>query len=209
SILPTIHRGRVVTPVRMISNDECEVFGRIQKITDDGIPGECFTFSITGVKNKRVILLPNDSVTFSVAIGLDYSRRAVNIILENETRKGKVDTVKGQFGFIDFACEENKKIFFHNSEIESGIDLRAGDEVEFYAQYNLKSGKPCASRLRRVNNLQRPDRLITKLKSINFDENTRQKLVIIRQPRNADEKSKGFTSVRSERAPGVLIKAQN
>ncbi|CAF5169767.1 unnamed protein product, partial [Rotaria magnacalcarata] len=111
-----------------------------QKITDDGIPGECFTFSITGVKNKRVILLPNDSVTFSVAIGQDYSRRAVNIILENETRKGKVDTVKGQFGFIDFACEENKKIFFHNSEIESGIDLRAGDEVEFYAQYNLKSG---------------------------------------------------------------------
>ncbi|CAF3428799.1 unnamed protein product [Rotaria socialis] len=209
SILPTIHCGRVVTPVRMISNDECEVFGRIQKIADDGIPGECFTFSITGVKNKRVILLPNDSVTFSVAVGLDYSRRAVNIILENETRKGKVDTVKGQFGFIDFACEENKKIFFHNSEIESGIDLRAGDEVEFYAQYNLKSGKPCASRLRRVNNLQRPDRLITKLKSINFDENTRQKLVIIRQPRNADEKSKGFTSVRSERAPGVLIKAQN
>lgn len=58
-------------------------------------------------------------------------------------------------------------------------------------------------------NLQRPDRLITKLKSINFDENTRQKLVIVRQPRNADEKSKGFTSTRVERSPGVLIKAQN
>ena len=80
----------------MITNDECEVLGRIQKITDEGIPGECYTFSITGVKNKRVILLPNDSVTFSVAVGLDYSTRAVNIVLENETRKGKVDTVKGQ-----------------------------------------------------------------------------------------------------------------
>ena len=57
--------------------------------------------------------------------------------------------------------------------------------------------------------LQRPDRLITKLKSINFDENTRQKLVIVRQPRNVDEKSKGFTSARVERSPGVLIKAQN
>ncbi|CAF4269671.1 unnamed protein product, partial [Adineta steineri] len=107
------------------------------------------------------------------------------------------------------ACEENKKIFFHNSEIEGGFELRAGDEVEFYAQYNLKSGKPCASKLRRINNLQRPDRLITKLKSINFDENTRQKLVIVRQPRNADEKSKGFTSARIERAPGTLIKSQN
>ncbi|CAF1266558.1 unnamed protein product [Adineta steineri] len=209
SILPTVHRGRVVSPVRMITNDDCEVLGRIQKIADDGIPGECYTFSITGIKNKRVILLPNDPVTFSVAVGLDYSKRAMNIVLENETRKGKVDTVKGQFGFIDFACEENKKIFFHNSEIEGGFELRAGDEVEFYAQYNLKSGKPCASKLRRINNLQRPDRLITKLKSINFDENTRQKLVIVRQPRNADEKSKGFTSARIERAPGTLIKSQN
>lgn len=60
-----------------------------------------------------------------------------------------------------------------------------------------------------LSNLQRPDRLITKLKSINFDENTRQKLVIVRQPRNADEKSKGFTSARVERAPGTLLKAQN
>lgn len=58
-------------------------------------------------------------------------------------------------------------------------------------------------------NLQRPDRLITKLKSINFDENKGQKLIIVRQPRNAEEKSKGFTHARVERAPGVLIKSQN
>lgn len=150
----------------MVSSDECEILGRIQKLSDEGIPGECYTFSITGIKNKRVILLPNDPVTFSVAVGRDYSTRAVNIVLESEARKGKVDTVKGQvgqtlvrhcqamsflkFGFIDFACEENKKIFFHNSEIEGGFELRAGDEVEFYAQYNVKSGKPCASKLRRI-----------------------------------------------------------
>lgn len=80
----------------MISNDECEILGRIQKLTDDGIPGECYMYSITGVKNKRVILLPNDSVTFAVAVGLNYTKRAVNIVLENEIRKGKVETVKGQ-----------------------------------------------------------------------------------------------------------------
>ena len=84
----------------MMSNDECEILGRIQKITDEGIPGECYTFSITGVKNKRVILLPNDSVTFSIAIGHDFSKRAVNIILENQIRKGKVDSVKGQVEFF-------------------------------------------------------------------------------------------------------------
>ncbi|CAF3081035.1 unnamed protein product [Rotaria socialis] len=206
SVLPTVYRGRVVSPVRMITNDDCEILGRIQKLTADGNPGECFTYSITGAKNKRVILLPNDAVTFSVAVGLDYSQRAANIVLENEIRKGKIDTVKGQFGFIDFACEENKKIFFHNSEVDGGVELRPGDEVEFYAQYNLKSGKPCASKLRRINTLQRPDRLITKLRSVNFDENKRQKLIIIRQPRNADEKSKGFTSIRVERAPGVLTR---
>ena len=60
----------------------------------------------------------------------------------------------------------------------------------------------------RFSNLQRPDRLITKLKSINFDENKGQKLIIVRQPRNADEKSKGFTHARVERAPGVLMKSQ-
>jgi hypothetical protein len=80
----------------MLLNDECEILGRIQKLKDDGVPGECYTFSITGVKNKRVILLPNDSVTFSVAVGFDYSTRAVNIVLDNEVRKGKVDAVKGQ-----------------------------------------------------------------------------------------------------------------
>ncbi|CAF0776592.1 unnamed protein product [Adineta steineri] len=206
SILPTTYRGRVLSPIRLTNTDECEILGRIQKLTDDGTPGEFYTYSITGVKNKRMILLPNDLVTFSIAVGRDYSKRAVNIILENEMRKGKIDTVKGQFGFIDFACEENKKIFFHNSEVDGGFELRAGDEVEFYAQYNQKTGKPCASKLRRTNNLQRPDRLITKLKTVNIDENKGQKLVIVRQPRNADEKSKGFNNNRIERAPGVLIK---
>ena len=80
----------------MLTNDECAILGRIQKLTDEGIPGECYTYSITGVKNKRVILLPNDSVTFSVAVGPNYAKRAVNVVLENETRKGKVETVKGQ-----------------------------------------------------------------------------------------------------------------
>jgi hypothetical protein len=86
----------------MITNDECEIVGRIQKLTDEGNPGECYPYSITGVKNKRVILLPNDSVTFSVAVELNYSKRAVNIVLENEIRKGKIDTIKGQVVIQNF-----------------------------------------------------------------------------------------------------------
>lgn len=82
----------------MITSDKCEILGRIQKLTDDGIPGECYTYSITGVKNKQVILLPNDLVKFSIAVGFNYTKRAVNIVLENEIRKGKIDTVKGQVG---------------------------------------------------------------------------------------------------------------
>lgn len=57
--------------------------------------------------------------------------------------------------------------------------------------------------------LQRPDRLISKLKSMNVDPNKGQKLIIVRQPRNADEKSKGFTYFRIEREPGVLVKNCN
>lgn len=82
--------------MRLTSNDECEILGRIQKVADDGTPGECYAYSITGVKNKRVILFPNDSVTFAVAVGRDYTQRAVKITLESDVRKGKIDTLKGQ-----------------------------------------------------------------------------------------------------------------
>ena len=112
SILPTVHHGRVVSPVRMISSDDCEILGRIQKLSEDGTPAECYIYSITGVKNKRTILLPNDLVTFSVAVGTNYSTRAVNIVLENETRKGKIETVKGQVTDFVLLKTKNQKIFF-------------------------------------------------------------------------------------------------
>ena len=44
---------------------------------------------------------------------------------------------------------------------------------------------------------------------MNVDPNKGQKLIIVRQPRNADEKSKGFTHLRIEREPGVLVKNSN
>ncbi|CAF0830573.1 unnamed protein product [Didymodactylos carnosus] len=34
STLPTTYHGRVVSPVRMLNNEECEVLGKIQKVTD-------------------------------------------------------------------------------------------------------------------------------------------------------------------------------
>ena len=90
----------------MISNDECELLGRIQKVNEDGVPGECYTYSITGVKKKRVVLLPNDTVTFSVAVGRDQSTRAINIVLKNEVRKGKIDIIKGQVHLFERVRDE-------------------------------------------------------------------------------------------------------
>lgn len=43
-----------------------------------------------------------------------------------------VDSIKGQFGFLDYEVEEGKKLFFHMSEVQgNSFNLYPGDTVEF------------------------------------------------------------------------------
>lgn len=43
-----------------------------------------------------------------------------------------VDSIKGQFGFLDYEVDEGKKLFFHMSEVQgSSYSLYPGDNVEF------------------------------------------------------------------------------
>jgi len=72
------------------------------------------------------------------------------------------------------SASQNLHVNFYHSKIDDDFKLHVGDEVEFYAQYNSITGKRYANKLCRINNLQRSERLITKLKTINFDENVRQ-----------------------------------
>lgn len=106
-----------------------------------------------------------------------------------------MDSVKGQFGFLNYVVpEEGKKLFFHMTEVHDGIELHAGDEVEFVVVRNQRNGKYSACSLRRICNRQRPERLISRLKSTGDD--TMPKMIVIRQPAGPDG-TKGFKKPRT------------
>lgn len=49
-----------------------------------------------------------------------------------QKKRAIVDSIKGQFGFLDYEVEEGKKLFFHMSEVQgSSYSLYPGDSVEF------------------------------------------------------------------------------
>lgn len=55
-----------------------------------------------------------------------------------------------QFGFITYEVGESKKLFFHVKEVQDGIELQMGDEVEFSVVFNQRTGKCSACNVRRV-----------------------------------------------------------
>lgn len=48
-----------------------------------------------------------------------------------QKNRSSVDSIKGQFGFLDYEVEEGKKLFFHMSEVQGANGLCPGDVVEF------------------------------------------------------------------------------
>lgn len=55
-----------------------------------------------------------------------------------------------QFGFITYEVGESKKLFFHVKEVQDGLELQTGDEVEFSVVLNQRTGKCSACNVRRV-----------------------------------------------------------
>lgn len=55
-----------------------------------------------------------------------------------------------QFGFITYEVGESKKLFFHVKEVQDGVELQIGDEVEFSVVFNQRTGKCSACNVRRV-----------------------------------------------------------
>ena len=118
--------------------------------------------------------------------------------------------------------DEGKKLFFHTSEVEGNEALQEGDEVEFVVVTNKRTGKHsacCVRKLRYENkkkafhvifsqiiflcefffsSSKRPERLISKLKAMNLEDDARagRKIVVIRQPKGPDG-TKGFSAKRA------------
>nr|CAD7569383.1 unnamed protein product [Timema californicum] len=164
--------------------------------------GAEYEFGIMGLVSKRELLQAGDPVTFQV----DSSGRASNIVAVRKKRRAIVDAVKGLFGFLAYEVDEGKKLFFHMSEVKDSSGLQQGDQVEFVLVTNQRTGKSSACNVTKVSDAprqERPERLISRLRTISVDESG-PKLILVRQPRGPDG-TKGFTDdVRQQRAPGVV-----
>lgn len=195
-ILPGVLNGRIIQCMRIINPDQEEYPGVVQISSEDGDgQGESYTYGITSLGDKRDFLQKGDSVTFQIAIVKSSGkRRATNIAAVRKSLRAKVESVKGQFGFLTYEPEEGKKIFFHMTEVDGGTELHQGDEVEFVVVHNQRTGKYSACNVRRISQRQRPERLFSRLKSVG--EESGPKIIVIRQPLGPSG-SKGFTYKRS------------
>ncbi|XP_066559557.1 cold shock domain-containing protein E1 isoform X4 [Amia ocellicauda] len=203
----TVSLGKVVRPLRSVDPSQTEYQGLIEVTEEGTLKGQSFPFGIVGMSHKADCLQKGESVKFQLCtVSQTGQKMACNII---PLRRAPVECVKDQFGFITYEVGDGKKLFFHVKEVQDGVELQAGDEVEFSVILNQRTGKCSACNVRRVSEgpkpvaTPRPDRLVSRLKSITLDDSSAPRLVILRQPRGPDN-SKGFNVERKIRQAGVI-----
>ncbi|XP_056279896.1 cold shock domain-containing protein E1 isoform X8 [Pseudoliparis swirei] len=203
----TVMMGKVIRPLRSVDPSQTEYQGLIEITEEGATKGPNYPFGIMGMSNKADCLQKGELVKFHVCtVAQTGQKMACNVVPQ---RKALVECVKDQFGFITYEVGESKKLFFHVKEVQDGLELQTGDEVEFSVVLNQRTGKCSACNVRRVSEgpklvaTPRPDRLVNRLKSITLDDASAPRLVIVRQPRGPDN-SKGFSVERKTRQPGVI-----
>ncbi|XP_048467831.1 cold shock domain-containing protein E1 isoform X9 [Rhincodon typus] len=206
-VYPTVYTGKVVRPLRSVDPQQAEYQGLIE-ITEEGpMKGEVYPFGIISLANKTDCLQKGETIKFQLCtVALTGQKLAYDA---TPLRRGTVDCVKDQFGFINYEVGDGKKLFFRVNEVLDGVELQPGDEVEFSVILNQRTGKCSACNVFRVSEgprpvaAPRPDRLVHRLKSITLDDASAPKLVVLRQPKGPDN-SKGFTAERKIRQAGVI-----
>uniref|UniRef100_UPI0037E906B8 cold shock domain-containing protein E1 isoform X6 n=1 Tax=Semicossyphus pulcher TaxID=241346 RepID=UPI0037E906B8 len=203
----TVMMGKVIRPLRSVDPSQTEYQGLIEVTEEGGTKGQNYPFGIMGMANKADCLQKGELVKFQMCTVTQTGQKmACNVVPQ---RRAMVECVKDQFGFITYEVGESKKLFFHVKEVQDGLELQTGDEVEFSVVLNQRTGKCSACNVRRVSEgpkpvvTPRPDRLVNRLKSITLDDASAPRLVIVRQPRGPDN-SKGFNMERKTRQPGVI-----
>ncbi|XP_069797551.1 cold shock domain-containing protein E1 isoform X4 [Narcine bancroftii] len=206
-VYPTVYTGKVLRPLRSVDPQQAEYQGLVE-ITEEGTDkGEVYPFGIISLANKTDCLQKGETIKFQLCTVAQTGQK----LAYNATplRKGTVDCVKDQFGFINYEVGDGKKLFFRVNEVLDGVELQPGDEVEFSVILNQRTGKCSACNVFRVSEgpklvaAPRPDRLVHRLKSITLDDASAPKLVVLRQPKGPDN-TKGFTVERKIRQAGVI-----
>ncbi|XP_063064749.1 cold shock domain-containing protein E1 isoform X10 [Engraulis encrasicolus] len=203
----TVLLGKVTRPLRSVDPSQTEYQGLIEVTEEGGSKGQSYPFGIVSMASKADCLQKGELVKFQLCTVLQTDQKMACHVVPQ--RRALVESVKDQFGFITYEVGESKKLFFHVKEVQDGLELQTGDEVEFSVILNQRTGKCSACNVRRVSEgpkpvaTPRPERLVNRLKSITLDDASAPRLVIVRQPRGPDN-SKGFSIERKARQPGVI-----
>ncbi|KAJ3586347.1 hypothetical protein NHX12_012747 [Muraenolepis orangiensis] len=192
----TVMLGKVVRSLRSVDPTQTEYQGLIEVTEEGGTKGGNYPFGIMGMANKADCLQKGELVKFQLCtVAQTGQKMACGVVPQ---RKALVECVKDQFGFITYEVGDSKKLFFHVKEVQDGLELQTGDEVEFSVVLNQRTGKCSACNVRRVSEgpkpvvTPRPERLVNRLKSITLDDASAPRLVI------------GFNVERKTRQPGVI-----
>ncbi|XP_041439663.1 cold shock domain-containing protein E1 isoform X4 [Xenopus laevis] len=173
----------------------------------ENMKGHLIPFGIVGMENKADCLLKGETVKFQLCV-LSQNGQTMACNIE-PLRRGTVECVKDQFGFINYEVGDSKKLFFHVKEVQDGVELQAGDEVEFSVILNQRTGKCSGCNVTLISKgpemvaAPRPDRLVNRLKSITLDDTSAPRLIVLRQPKGPDN-TKGFGAERKIRQAGVV-----
>lgn len=193
-VQPGLLKGKILRPLRCIDPQQSEYTGLVQEITDDETEGLTYPYCFLSLADKHEFLQKDDEVCFQLAISPKNQKTwAWKVAGERKFVRARVSSVKGQYGFIDYDVGEGKKLFFHLSEVVEGVEIAPGHEVEFVIVQNQKNGRYSAVNVRRLTEMQRPQRL-SRMKS-NLGDGTGPRLIILRQPKGPDG-SKGFNLKR-------------
>lgn len=194
--------GRVIRAMRTVNPDQDEYCGLIQCVGQgEEEQGEVLPYGITSLADKRDFLQNGDRVKLQAAVHKENGkRRAVNITALRKLQRARIDSLKGQFGFLQYEAEEGKKLFFHMTEVhgDSGNGrLQNGDTVEFVVVQNQRNKKYAACSVRKISSRRddvparpRPERLISRLKSVGEEAGPR--VTTLRQPRGPSDQARGF-----------------
>jgi len=210
-VQPTILDGVILRPMRTVDPEQEEYEGLLQlqsyQQPDDGDEkvsrddGNLYTFGITDVLEKKEALQKGDKVNFQMRRDkITKKERPTNISCKRNVLRGKVESMKGQFGFISYDSDDGKSVFFHMSEVQNnlGKELKAGDDVRFVIVQNHKNAKRSAVRVQKMTD-ERPEHL-SRRRSTRLSESTIvNKVQIVRQPSGPDG-SKGFKMNRSSKS---------
>jgi cold shock CspA family protein len=192
-VLPGVLDGKVV----LVSGaDSADYFGLIQTSAADkgGDEGAvtCYTYGIASMTDKQEVLTKGDSVRFQVAVVPGSGKRyAANVAASKRYLHARIDNIKGQTAFL-VPDDDGKKVSFRVTEVLNGGEVLIGDEVEYIVMQGT-NGRYYASNVRKISERQRPERLISRLKSVGDDIGP--KMVVTRQPRGPDG-TKGFKQPR-------------